>query len=117
MDNYYKILGVENFASIDEIKIAYKKLSKKFHPDVNDGDKFFEEKFKELQKVYESLSDLNIRAVYDEHLKKSLKNSNLNFNIPSQNETKNTSPSQPQRRSSPFIFEKGRFVKRRRLII
>lgn len=47
MDNYYKILGVENFASLDDIKMAYRKLSKKFHPDVNDGDKFFEEKFKD----------------------------------------------------------------------
>ena len=46
MDNYYKILGVVNFASLDEIKMAYRKLSKKLHPDVNDGDKFFEEKFK-----------------------------------------------------------------------
>ena len=56
MDNYYKILGVNDFASLDEIKIAYKKLAKRLHPDVNDGDKFFEEKFDgvcfEKSKVY-----------------------------------------------------------------
>lgn len=69
MDNYYKIIGVKNFASLDEIKNAYRKLSKKFHPDVNNGDKFFEEKFKELQLVYETLSDLNRRNIYDANLK------------------------------------------------
>ena len=69
MDNYYKIIGVKNFASVDEIKIAYRKLSKKFHPDVNDGDKFFEEKFRELQFVYETLSDPNRRSIYDANLK------------------------------------------------
>mgnify|MGYP001244710124 CR=1 FL=1 len=69
MDNYYKILGVKNFASLDEIKTAYRKLSKKFHPDLNDGDKFFEEKFKELQFVYETLSEANRRNIYDANLK------------------------------------------------
>lgn len=69
MDNYYKILGVKNFASPEEIKTVYRKLSKKFHPDVNDGDKFFDEKFKELQFVYETLSDLNRRNIYDTNLK------------------------------------------------
>ncbi|MEO6668179.1 MAG: J domain-containing protein [Ferruginibacter sp.] len=69
MDNYYKIIGVKNFTSIDEIKIAYRKLSKKFHPDVNHGDEFFEEKFKELQFVYETLSDPNRRSIYDANLK------------------------------------------------
>lgn len=114
MDNYYKILGVENFATIDDIKIAYRKLSKKFHPDVNDGDKFFEEKFKELQIVYEILSDPTRRGNYDEHLKNSLQNNNLNINTPSPNGTKKPSPTQPTRRPSPYIFEKGRFVRRKR---
>jgi len=49
MTNCYKVLGVKDFASPEEIKIAYRKLCKKFHPDVNDGDKFFEERFKEIQ--------------------------------------------------------------------
>jgi len=114
VDNYYKILGVVNFASIDEIKIAYRKLSKKFHPDVNDGDKFFEEKFKELLIVYEILCDLKKRSIYDENLNKSLQNNTPNSNTASQDGTKKPTPSQPARRPSPFIFEKGRFVRRRR---
>lgn len=69
MDNYYRVLGVKNFASLDEIKIAYKKLAKKLHPDVNDGDEFFEGKFKELQFVYETLSDPKQRSTYDANLK------------------------------------------------
>ena len=44
MTNCYKILGVEDFASAEEVKTAYRKLSKKFHPDINEGDKFFEER-------------------------------------------------------------------------
>lgn len=114
MDNYYKILGVMNFASLDEIKIAYKKLAMKLHPDVNDGDKFFEEKFKELQLAYETLSDFNSRASYDENLKRSFQNINPNLKTSQKEETKNTSLSQRMRRQSPYIYEKGRWIKRRR---
>jgi DnaJ-class molecular chaperone len=114
MDNYYKILGVKNFASLDEIKIAYKKLAMKFHPDVNDGDKFFEEKFKELQLAYETLSDSNTRDSYDENLKRSFQNINLNLKPTQKEEAKNTSSSQKMRRQSPYIYHKGRWLKRRR---
>lgn len=55
MREYYRILGLKEGASLDEIKEAYKKLSKKFHPDVNNGDKFFEQRFKELTEAYEKL--------------------------------------------------------------
>ena len=57
MKDYYQILGIDKNSSLEEIKAAYKKLSKKFHPDLNDGDKFFEEKFKELQNAYDVLID------------------------------------------------------------
>lgn len=77
MDNYYKILGIKDFSSLDEIKTAYKKLAMKFHPDVNDGDKFFEEKFKELQNADEVLSDTSRRNSYDEKPKISLSNTNF----------------------------------------
>jgi curved DNA-binding protein CbpA len=80
MINYYKILGVHDFASAGEIKMAYRKLSKKFHPDVNDGDKFFEELFKEIQNAYGILSNKNKKEIYDKELKKTLSNSN-NFNF------------------------------------
>ncbi len=115
MDNYYKILGVKDFASLDEIKIAYKKLAKKLHPDVNNGDKFFEEKFKEIQIAHEILSDSNHRDIYDENLKRGFQNIPPNFKTPSKEETKNTSSSPRVKRASPYIFEKGRFIKRRRL--
>ncbi len=55
MKDYYYILGVTKNASPNEIKGAYRKLSKKFHPDLNDGDIFFEQRFKEIQEAYESL--------------------------------------------------------------
>lgn len=63
--DYYKILGVQPNASIESIKTAYRKLSKKFHPDVNNGDKFFEEMFKEIQEAFEILYDTSKRKQYD----------------------------------------------------
>ena len=68
MTNYYKVLGVVNFASTEEIKSAYRKLSKKLHPDVNDGDSFFTEKFKEIQEAYEQLTNSFKRQRYDAEL-------------------------------------------------
>ena len=68
MANYYKILGLRDFSSHEEVKIAYKKLSKKFHPDLNNGDEFFEELFKQIQNAYEILSDPKSKAIYDNKL-------------------------------------------------
>ena len=65
MKDYYYILGVNSKASSDEIKKAYRKLSTKFHPDKNDGDDFFEERFKEIQEAYEILSNSERRPAYD----------------------------------------------------
>lgn len=53
--NYYYILGLDEGATLKEIKLAYRKLSKKFHPDLNPGDKFFEKKFKDINEAYEYL--------------------------------------------------------------
>ena len=55
MKDYHYILGVKKGASKDEIKQAFRKLSKKIHPDVNDGDKYFEERFKEIREAYDAL--------------------------------------------------------------
>lgn len=55
--DYFKILGVSINSSDEEIKSAYRKLSKKFHPDLNNNDKFFEERFKEIQEAYEVLTN------------------------------------------------------------
>ncbi len=62
----YEILGVPRGSSQDEIKKAYRKLAKKFHPDVNPGNKQAEEKFKELSAAFEVLSDPKKRSLYDE---------------------------------------------------
>lgn len=63
--DYYKILGVARGASADDIKKAFRKLARKYHPDVNPGDKKAEEKFKEINEAYEVLSDADKRRKYD----------------------------------------------------
>ncbi len=62
----YEILGVSRTATQDELKRAYRKLAKKYHPDVNPGNKPAEEKFKEVTAAFEVLSDEKRRKLYDE---------------------------------------------------
>jgi len=68
MRDYYYILGIEQNVTVEQIKSVYRKLSKKFHPDMNNGDKFFEERFIAIQEAYEILSDYSKRQVYDKKL-------------------------------------------------
>jgi curved DNA-binding protein CbpA len=69
MKDYYYILGIKENAELSEIKTAYRSLSKKFHPDTNFNDKYFEDRFKEIQLAYETLSNGDKRNSYDIKLK------------------------------------------------
>src|SRR5205085_5256413 len=62
--DFYKILGVPKTATAEEIKKAHRKLARKYHPDLNPGDKKAEEQFKQIQEAYDILSDPDKRAKY-----------------------------------------------------
>jgi curved DNA-binding protein len=63
--DYYATLGVSKTATPEEIKLAYRKVARKCHPDLNPGDKTAEAKFKDLNEANEVLSDLDKREKYD----------------------------------------------------
>src|SRR6201982_2838442 len=64
--DYYGVLGVKKSASADDIRKAFRKLARKYHPDVNPGDKSAEEKFKAISEANDVLSDPKKRKIYDQ---------------------------------------------------
>src|SRR6202158_1487284 len=65
--DYYELLGVPRKANSKDIRTAFRKLARKYHPDLNPGDKSSEEKFKQLQEAYDVLSDTKKRQMYDQY--------------------------------------------------
>ncbi|ASK29789.1 molecular chaperone DnaJ [Chryseobacterium sp. T16E-39] len=80
MKDYYYFLGVPHDASEEDIKKAYRKLSLKYHPDKNDNDHFFADRFREIQEAYETLSDSGMRKSYDQNLENHQKS--FRYNTP-----------------------------------
>lgn len=90
MKNLYEILGIGRGASEAEIKKAYRQMAKKYHPDLNKGDKIAEERFKEAADAYQVLSNAELKEAYDKGVnqgakrkdrnKSEARNRNLNFN-------------------------------------
>src|ERR1043165_1569738 len=65
--DYYETLKVPRGASAEEIRKSYRKLARKYHPDLNPGDKAAEERFKNVQEAYDVLSDTKKRQMYDQY--------------------------------------------------
>ena len=63
--DYYEVLGIKRDATVEQIRQAFRKLARKYHPDVNPGDRTAEDKFTEINEAYEVLSDAEKRKRYD----------------------------------------------------
>lgn len=71
--NYYQLLELENFADLDQVKSAYRRLARQYHPDLNDGNKLHEERFKLINEAYEMVGSADKKAIYDDALRARLK--------------------------------------------
>lgn len=100
MRNYYTILGIADFAGADTIKAAHRKLSKRYHPDLNNGNKYYEERFREVQHAYEQLRDPGMKEVYDNQLRYYYTGSTP-YTAPVPEQPIHTPP--PENNSTPFL--------------
>ena len=107
MKDFYYILGVDANCTLNEIKDAYRKLSKKFHPDLNQGDEYFESRFREITEAYETLSDPYDRLQYDAALKKIKSNTSNGGNQKQQ--YYNDQATNQQYQPPPTSFARRRF--------
>lgn len=105
MRDYYYILGIKENSSLQEIKTAYRKLALKFHPDKNEGEKYFEEMFKAILEGYEILSDTEKRKSYEIELKE-FKSSKTNRDSLRNSEEKFKKKYEEQKRKSEEEFQK-----------
>lgn len=80
MKDYYYFLGIPQNASPEDIKKAYRKLSLKYHPDKNENDDFFADRFREIREAYETLMDTERKRMYDQNL--SSQQRNVKSNLP-----------------------------------
>lgn len=104
--DYYQVLGLQRGASSDEIKQAYRKLSMKFHPDKNDGDKYFENWSKKINEAYGVLGDPEKRAKYDSDSgsnSSSSDNQNSNRNSNSHSNSNSQKKSQPDNEALSYL--------------
>lgn len=104
MKNFYYLLGVNPDCTFDEIREAYRKLSKKFHPDLNTGDRYFETRFEEINEAYHILSDPDERRQYDKEQQKIRAGSQMVLSPGEYNQaTSGTSTIGNQKRRGPGI--------------
>ncbi len=100
MNNHYDILQIARDASQHDIKVAFRKLATKYHPDNNIGNKLAEEKFKKICEAYSCLSDPTKRSEYDKTLPKEHKDPNINRASYFGSQTKN----KPEQKTSKDYF-------------
>ncbi len=99
METHYSVLGLSKKASADEIKKAYRKLAKKYHPDLNPGNEEAEKKFKAVNDAYEILGDSEKRKKYDFELE----------NPKASKNNKNNSTNKSKAKTNPFNFDINNF--------
>lgn len=115
MKDYYRILSLPENASDQEIKLAYRRLAKRYHPDVNAGAKGAEERFKEIVEAYDTLSDPILRAAYDrKRLRESVYRADAFFYQPEKKKDPHRKEYSPEDFERARRFREGRIMQQMR---